>query len=82
MSYFERYFSFKEMNAVNRRSFSLDGIEDVRDGSLYWTPHLAEKVKRCFDVDIPHEVKYDSIPEMADFIIGNIINPYLAKNAK
>ena len=82
MSYFERYFSFEEMNAVNRRSFSLDGIEDVRDGSLYWTPHLAEKVKRCFDVDIPHEVKYDSIPETADFIIGNIIKPYLAKNAK
>lgn len=82
MSYFERYFSFEEMNAVNRRSFSLDGIEDIRDGSLYWTPYLAEKVKRCFDVDIPHEVKYDSIPEMADFIIGNIIKPYLAKNAK
>ena len=82
LSYCERYFSFADMNAVNRRSFSLDGIEDVRDGALYWTPHLAEKVKRCFDVDIPHEVKYDSIPETADFIIGNVINPYLAKNAK
>ena len=82
LSYCERYFSFADMNAVNRRSFSLDGIEDVRDGALYWTPYLAEKVKRCFDVEIPHEVKYDSIPETADFIIGNVIKPYLAKNAK
>ena len=82
LSYCERYFSFADMNAVNRRSFSLDGIEDVRDGVLYWTPSLAEKVKRCFDVEIPHEVKYDSIPETADFIIGNVIKPYLVKNAK
>lgn len=82
MTYDERYFSFAEMNALNRRSIALDGIEDVRDGGLYWTPYLAEKVYKCFGVDIPHEVKYESIPQTADFIINSIIKPYLAKHAQ
>ena len=82
MSYYERYFSFVDMNALNRRSIALDGVEDVRDGVLHWTPYLVEKVKRCFGVDIPHEVQYDAIPETADFIIESIIKPYLSSRMK
>lgn len=82
MFYNERHFSFEEMNAINRRSIALDGIEDVRGGVLYWTSYLAEKVNRCFGVDIPHKVKYESIPETADLIINSIIKPYLAKSAQ
>ena len=82
MSYDESRFSFDEMNALNRRSIYLDGIEDVREGSLFWTPELAEKVKRAFGVTIPHEVNYGEIPEVAEFIIGSIIKPYLAANGK
>ena len=82
MSYDESYFSFDEMNALNRRSIYFDGIEDVREGSLFWTPELAEKVKHAFGVVIPHEVKYGEIPEVAEFIIGSIIKSYLAANGK
>ena len=73
----ERYFPFSEMLAVNRRSLALDGVENVENGSLFWTDFLAEKVKRAFGVEIPREVPFASIPWMADFIISRIINPYL-----
>lgn len=82
IAYDERYFSFAEMNAVNRRSIYLDGIEDVRDGSLFWTSELADKVKKSFGVTIPREVGYDEIPRVAEYIIDRIIKPYLASQGK
>jgi len=82
ISYDERYFSFAEMNAVNRRSIYLDGIEDVRDGTLFWTAELADKVKKAFGVEIPREVGYDEIPKVAGYIIDRIIKPYLASLGK
>ena len=82
IAYDERYFSFAEMNAVNKRSIYLDGIEDVRDGSLFWTRELADKVKKSFGVEIPREVGYDEIPKVAEYIINRIIKPYLASQDK
>ena len=78
IKYDERHFRFEDMNAINRRSIYFDGIEDVSGGSLFWTPELAKKVRASFGVDIPHEVKYDDIPRVAEFIIEKIIKPYLA----
>lgn len=78
----ERFFSLADMRAVNRRSIALDGVENVENGSLFWTEHLAAKVRRAFGVDIPREVPYDAIPETADFLVSRVIEPALARAGK
>lgn len=78
----EDYFSFIDMLAVNRKSLALDGVADVRDGVLYWTDGLAQKVKKNFDVAIPKSVKYGEIPQVANFIVSQIVEPYLAAHRK
>ncbi len=82
MDFDERWFPVADMRAVNRRSIALDGVENVENGSLFWTEHLAEKVRRAFGVDLPHEVPYDAIPETADFLVSRIIKPALARTEK
>ncbi len=71
----ESVFSFDEMNKADRASMALDGVEDVRDGCLYYTDHLIEKVKTAFDRDLPKEVKFEDIEKTAQFIIDEIIIP-------
>lgn len=82
MTFNEDYFSFDDMSAVNRKSLALDGVEDVRDGALYWTDCLAQKVKKNFDVAIPKSVQYEEISEVANFIVSRIVEPYLAAHKK
>ena len=46
----------REMDKANRASMYLDGIEKIRDGSLYYTDELIQKVKKEFGVDMPKSV--------------------------
>ncbi len=75
----ESDFTFEEMNIVNRKSLALDGVEDIKDATLYYTDDLIEKVKKAFGEDLPKEVKYEDIEETANFLIEKIITPQLNK---
>lgn len=75
----ESVFSFDEMDKANRESLALDGIEDIKDGSLYYTDDLISKVDNVFKVDLPKEVKYEDIEKTANFLIDEIITPQLNK---
>ena len=72
-------FSYEEMNLANRASMALDGIEDVRDGTLIYTDQLIEKVRKAFGAKLPKTVGFDEIDKVAQFIINEIITPQLAK---
>lgn len=71
----ESVFTFEEMNKANRKSMYLDGIEDVKDGILYYTDELIQKTRVAFGVEIPKSVEYENIEETAKFIIDRIIIP-------
>lgn len=73
----ESVFTFDEMDKANRESLALDGVEDIRDGALYYTDDLIAKVKDAFGEDLPKEVKYENIEETANFLIEKIITPQL-----
>lgn len=75
----ESVFSFEEMNKADRESLALDGVEDIVDGTLYYTDDLIAKVKNVFGADLPKEVKYEDIEKTANFLIEEIINPQLNK---
>lgn len=75
----ESVFSYEEMNKADRASMALDGVEDVKDGKLYYTDYLIEKAKKAFGVKLPKEVAFDDIEKTAQFIIDEIITPQLAK---
>ena len=75
----ESVFSFEEMNKADRTSMYLDGVEDVKDGKLYYTDELIEKAKKAFGVTLPKEVKFEDIEKTAQFIIDEIIMPQTAK---
>lgn len=74
-------FSMADMEVKNRASIALDGIEDIRDGSLFYTDQLLEKVKAAFGAKLPKEVPFDSIDEVAAQIIREVIEPALARRA-
>ena len=74
-SIYDRSFSLDDMRNKNRESIYLDGVKDVKDGCLYYTPELIEKVKKVFGVDLPSEVKYEDADKTAEFIIREIIEP-------
>lgn len=71
----ESVFDMKEMNKANQDSMYLDGIEKIRDGSLYYTDELIQKVVKEFGVDMPKVVNFKDIEETAQFIIDKIIIP-------
>ena len=73
----ESVFTFEEMNNANRESLALDGIEDIKDATLYYTDDLIRKVKDAFGEDLPKEVKYDDIEKTANCLIEKIITPQL-----
>ncbi len=75
----ESVFGFHEMEQVNRTSMALDGIEDVRDGKLYYTDELIRKGVDAFGVELPKSVEYGDIEEVAEFIIREIILPQVGK---
>ena len=77
----ESVFTFEEMNTADRASMALDGVEDVRDGTLIYTDALIQKAQKAFGVTLPKQVAFDDIDKTARFIIDEIITPQLAKKA-
>lgn len=75
----ESVFSYEVMNKADRASMYLDGVEDVKDGKLYYTDELIEKGKKAFGVELPKQVTYEDIEKTAQFIIDKIITPQLEK---
>lgn len=75
----ESLFTFDEMDVANRKSLALDGIEDIKEGKLYYTDDLITKFKDAFNVDLPKSVDYQNIEKTANFLIDEIINPQLNK---
>ena len=75
----ESVFSYKEMNKADRASMALDGVEDVKDGTLIYTDYLIEKAKKAFGAELPKRVAFDDIEKTAQFIIDEIITPQLGK---
>lgn len=76
----ESVYSLEEMRKANRASIALDGIENVVDGQLVYTDVLVEKVKNAFGVELPKNVNYKEIDEVASFIVDKIILPQLNKS--
>lgn len=76
----ESVYSLEEMRKTNRASIALDGIENVVDGQLVYTDVLVEKVKNAFGVELPKNVNYKEIDEVASFIVDKIILPQLNKS--
>ena len=73
----ESKFSLESMRSKNRESIYLDGIEDVSDGSLYYTDELIDKVHSAFGVTLMKRVKFEEIEEAAEFLIKEIIEKNL-----
>ena len=68
-------FSMNEMREINRKSIYLDGIEDIKDGTLFYTKELVEKVANAFGKDLPKKVCFEDIDDVGQYIIDNIIKP-------
>ncbi len=69
----ERFFSYKEMQELNKKSIYLDGIEDVTEATLTYTDELVKKVKDVFNVDLPKKVHFNQIDLVAELLIKDII---------
>lgn len=75
-SYFDTsVFPMSAMREANRKSIYLDGIDRIENGSLYYTEELIKKVSEAFNVDLPRKVDFNSLEEIGQFIIDNIITP-------
>ena len=57
----------------------MDGVEDVRDGTLFYTDQLIAKANKAFGVELPKKVAFEEIEDVARFIIERIIKPQLGK---
>lgn len=73
----ESRFSLEQMREKNRQSINLDGIRDVRDGTLFYTDELVEKMRRAFGIELFSSVSFDQIDHATDFIIREIIEKNL-----
>lgn len=71
--FYESIWSMGEMRAANRVSIYCDGIKDIKEGALYYTPELVEKVKLKFGVNLPQKVLWEDIENVGQYIIDNII---------
>ena len=65
----ETRFSIEEMREKNRLSMALDGIEGIKDGVLFYTDELIEKVESKFHTKLMKRVPFDDIDEAASFLI-------------
>lgn len=70
----ESVFSHEEMERANRKSMYLDGVEDVKDGKLFYTDELIQRAKDAFGVELPKVVAYEEIEDTARFIINEIVS--------
>ena len=73
--YFCPVFQLDEMEEINRKSISLDGIESVSDGCLVYTDGLINKVEKVFHVRIPKIVSINESQNVAELLVESIIKP-------
>lgn len=78
----ESVYDFETMNKADRLSMALDGIEDIKDGTLIYTDRLIQKVRDAFGVCIPKTVSFNEIEDVAKLLIDEIITPQLKKKDK
>ena len=76
----ESVFSLEEMNKADRASMYLDGIEDIKEGKLFYTDELIKKARNAFGVTLPKEVAFEEIEKVAKFIIDEIILPQTSQD--
>lgn len=69
----EDYFKLDSMIKKNQESIYLDGVENIKGGTLIYTDELIAKVKNVFGVNLMKTVAFDEIESAADFLIKNII---------
>lgn len=74
----ESAFGIDVMRKKNRESIYLDGIEDVKEGVLYYTDELLQKVKKVFGVELMKKVSLEDSKSAAEFLIAEIIEKYKA----
>lgn len=72
----ESVWSMEEMRDANRRSIYCDGVADVKEGCLYYTPELVAKVKEIFNVDLPQVVEWGDIECLGQYIVDEIIKKH------
>lgn len=75
-SFDESVWSMEEMRNANLRSIYCDGINNVKEGCLHYTPELVAKAKDKFNVDLPQVVAWDDIETVGQYIIERIIIPF------
>lgn len=66
-------FSLEEMEQVNRNSIYCDGIENVVDGTLFYTDELLEKIKKRFNLEISKKVALSEAETVANNLINKVI---------
>lgn len=71
----ESVFPLEAMRAANRKSIYLDGILDVRQGELLYTPELVGKVAQEFGAELPRSVVFETLGATCDFLVERIIRP-------
>ena len=72
-TFFPNDFTLEEMIAENKRSISLDGIEDVIDGNLIYTDKLIQDVYNIFKVNLPKTVPLQESASVSSLLIEKII---------
>ena len=77
----ESCFTLEQMRERNRQSIYLDGIRDVRDGTLYYTDELLEKVERAFGTALFPSVAFGQIDGAARFMIEEILRKNTGRSA-
>lgn len=69
----EEYFDIDSMRKKNRESIYLDGIENIENGSLFYTDELIEKCEKAFGISLMKQVKFEKIETAAQFLIAEVI---------
>lgn len=69
----EEYFDIDSMRKKNRESIYLDGIENIENGSLFYTDELIEKCEKTFGISLMKQVKFEEIETAAQFLIAEVI---------
>jgi len=72
-------FSVKEMQDANMKSIYLDGIDNIKNGSLVYTDELIKKVNLTFDVKLPNNIPFKDIDMIGELLINKIITPNTIK---
>ena len=77
----EQYFNLDCMRRKNKESIYLDGIEDIRNGVLYYTDELLQKCKNVLGVSLMKQVAFAEIEKAAQFLIEEVIEKNIGKVA-